>query len=123
MKTKLEILDEVVNYYNQDPSRRAVIDDFRCEYVTEDGRMCAVGICLLEPDTMPQVDIADERLVEDHITFTHKTMMRFKPEYRINDVKFWQGLQKLHDSKLNWTPEGLSLEGKHEVHLLELKHA
>lgn len=55
MKTKLEIIEETAAYYCEDPSRRAYnrVNMFAfeptCQYITLDGRRCAVGRYLLNP--------------------------------------------------------------------------
>jgi hypothetical protein len=122
MKTKLEILDEVVNHYTSDPKQRALLSSFQCEYVMADGRMCAVGMCLIDPNTMPRVAINDECLLTNNLgstEFSPKTMERFKEEYRINDVKFWGMLQKFHDCKQFWTADQLTEEGLAYIQQIE----
>lgn len=44
MKTKLEIIEETVQYYSEDVTRRASDSSGVCEYYTFDGRMCAVPV-------------------------------------------------------------------------------
>ena len=122
MKTKLEILNEVVDHYTSDPKQRALLSSFQCEYRMGDGRMCAVGMCLIDPDSMPRVAISDESLLTDNLRpkeFSQKTMDRFKEEYRINDVKFWTMLQKFHDCKDFWTNDDITEEGLAYIQQIE----
>ena len=45
--TKLEIIKELlVDTYANNPKLRAVNDMGNCRYTTEDGRHCAVGMCM-----------------------------------------------------------------------------
>ena len=112
MKTKLEILEEIVNYYSEDTNRRAV-EGLACEYITPDNRRCAVGLCLIDPTIMPSAAINDPQLVEEIGSnhFQESILENFEPEYRIDDVSFWSQLQKLHDNKHNWDNKGLTSEG------------
>lgn len=106
MKTKLKIIEETVKYYSEDVRRRAV-NGIQCSYITEDGRMCAVGRCLQNPKEFGEISAYDLLLEnEDDI---------FKPEYQGHDPEFWEGLQKLHDNRKFWTTKGISLNGQDKV--------
>lgn len=113
MKTKLEILEEIVNYYSEDTSRRA-FEGVSCMYITPDNRRCAVGMCLTDPNLMKENKaINDEYFMVDgdEDKFKPDILDLFKPEYRINEVSFWSKLQVFHDNKHNWNNKGLTSEG------------
>jgi hypothetical protein len=114
MKTKLEIIDETVKYYSTDTSRRGIqktkIGTNSCTYLTEDGKMCAVGRCMIKP-TIDLEGAADDVLADSfHL---------LKPEYRIEDLNFWIDLQRLHDDCYFWNENGLTKEGLNQVKRLK----
>jgi hypothetical protein len=114
MKTKLEILNEIVNYYSEDTNRRAVEGE-SCVYITPDNRRCAVGMCLTDPTLMTgNKAINDDSFIleEDDNEFKPDILDLFKPEYQIDDVSFWAKLQTLHDTKMYWDDKGLTSEGQ-----------
>lgn len=111
-KTRKQIIDETVEFYSEDPRRRAVDEHNACVYLTEDGRKCAVGRCLEED--APTLDhegsisaLTLRRMFQDE---------EFRPEYRGHPLDFWQDIQNLHDQNDNWeTSGGLSESGKLEL--------
>jgi hypothetical protein len=115
MKTKLEIINETVEYYSEDVNRRALsinkdgsVDG--CKYLTNDGKMCAVGRCLTE-----------EGLEEfgSRASYYNRNMSPFfKEDYQIYDDFFWRDLQELHDYNHYWNEEGLTRHGKEQVQYL-----
>ncbi len=121
MRTKqeyLDLLDETVKYYEEDPNRRAVAKDTNgdtiCRYRTEDGRKCAVGRCLETYDASIESWSADKK------DFTAVGDFIIKEEYFFEKYKgfnrsFWTELQLLHDGKQYWTNKGLSDYGEKEV--------
>jgi hypothetical protein len=107
MKTKNEIIKETVEYYWQDPKRRASTG-LGCHYrVPDDGRMCAVGRCLTA-EALPQAskvmvgayELAG-RLYADCLDDL------LQPEYRGHSVDFWDRLQTVHDNEHIWDSEQL----------------
>ena len=50
-RPKLEILEETIAYYSEDPNRRSISEDGDgCYYLhPENGNRCAVGRCLTRP--------------------------------------------------------------------------
>lgn len=106
----LEVLNETVEYYSEDTSRRAVVrvgSSRTCEYLTSDGRMCAVGRCIIDPENVPSVGDGNNTFyfgVKDRITF--------KPEYQGLPDDFWAELQELHDSESCWDESGITSYGK-----------
>lgn len=107
------VLDETVNFYKEDLSRRAtffdkIIEETSCLYKTPDGRMCAVGRCLNQ-DVMNYEKYNQETSVDSLIEdLTDKV---FREEYQGFDTNFWQDLQNLHDLDNNWNKDQLSDRG------------
>lgn len=118
--TKLEIIEETVNFYSEDPSRRATDGRGGCLYYDSDtGKMCGLGRCMLE-----------DFLIENHVNLNqtgsvseglllelediHKMTLddALKPEYRGHDLDFWDGIQTFHDMPDYWNEQGLTEKGK-----------
>jgi hypothetical protein len=105
MKTENEIIKETVEFYWADPKRRAVTD-LGCEYLTLDGRMCAVGRCLTPQHAKrAQGLMCGVDQLPDLLKATLDEMLQ--PEYRGHSVDFWTHLQALHDGPQVWNTEGL----------------
>jgi hypothetical protein len=117
LKTKLEIIDETVEYYSQDVSRRAVLPDGQCRYYVSDGRVCAVGKYLMNPQEF------EHSLGSSTSLFSREGINILKKEYRIEDSSFWYDLQGLHDYSFYWTDIGLSDAGIKEVKRLKEAYA
>ena len=107
----LDLLNETIKYYSEDPSRRGVETiqghTYGCKYYTEDGKMCAVGRCLTNPKKF-QKDMAKTgygaiEVIADH-TSIH-VERRLKPEYTGFSILFWQQLQSLHDQHSGALPQ------------------
>jgi len=96
-----KLLDETVAYYSEDTSRRASSLRGECQYITDDGRMCAVGRCLQNPN---EVDLASGSFmstgyISESIVFDACV---FKEGYEGFDKYFWRRLQSIHDSMISW---------------------
>ena len=108
----INLLDETVNYYAEDSSRRATDDLDGCQYLTEEGSMCAVGRCINQ-------DMMDYKQYNNGIsvdTLIGKlTDNVFKEEYQGYDIKFWALLQNLHDDGCNWNENGLTEDSKYDI--------
>lgn len=103
VKTQEQVVKETVDYYSEDVSRRAKTAEGGCAYLTQDGRMCAVGRCLSKEGL---------RQYGNSPSFFHHEMIDlFKSEYQIRDERFWRLLQGLHDTDGYWDENGLSEEG------------
>ena len=106
MKAKTEIIEETAAYYNL--SNRGYDKGHNsCKYFTSDGKMCAVGRCLINPEEQMDSRETACRLLEDSFDL-------LKEEYRIADLWFWADLQRFHDCRSNWTDSGLSSDGELE---------
>lgn len=109
-KTKLEIINETVEYYSVDPvGRRGTIgvDTRMCRYKTNNGKMCAAGRCMIDPPGEAETEYIG--------AFTDEV---FKEEYRGHDMAFWVDLQTLHDDPEYWNEKGLTNPGKAYLEVL-----
>jgi len=113
--TKLEIINETVEYYAEDVTRRATrrraTRAGTCEYQTADGRMCAVGRCMLKPSEDMKNAIAQLCCNGKALNAENE----LKPQYRGHGLDFWGYVQRLHDVCRNWGEHGLSQVGEHEL--------
>ena len=103
----LEILDETIEYYTHNP--RGITDGEVCLYLTEDGKKCAVGRCLVEGRIPTTFEGGVPSLVRKYGTFL------LKPQYRGYKEAFWTDLQTLHDRSYYWVVGGLNDEGERYV--------
>jgi hypothetical protein len=105
MKTKIEIIDETVAFYEADPSRRAHSLPGGCTYRDfATGNKCAVGRCLTPEgialiedvggNNMNMTELRDEFDInfEDHL----------EEEYQGHPITFWEDLQNFHDLQGYW---------------------
>lgn len=126
-KTKKEIILETAEFYDSDPSRRAVVNQdgrSKCRYLTEDGRKCAVGRCLIEGEKILYVGIFDAQeamsaeLADTPVNDITNLQDVLMPEYRGHDIYFWERLQEFHDCDNHFTDTGLSEDGQHQLEFL-----
>ena len=104
-KTKLEIIDETVEYYSN--YKRGIASDGSCSYLTKDGNMCAVGRCLINP-TISMGGTAGLFKVNSKVVELEDYL---KPEYKGHKTIFWQDLQWFHDDSDNWNDHKLTETG------------
>jgi hypothetical protein len=119
--TQEEIVRETVGFYNV--NNRAAVEKnnliggystSKCEYVTPDNRMCAVGRCLTKKGlarvmkTCPDDSAGDLgiKVGLDNV---------LKKKYTGHDELFWLRLQRLHDNKNYWDEKGLNERGVRQV--------
>lgn len=104
--TKLEILEETANFYNS-YNRGYNKYSYGCEYLTSDGRTCAVGRCLIDPKVFMKEYIGSidndyaKEILEDNL----------KEEYRGHSNSFWLDLQMFHDNPCFWDENGMTENG------------
>jgi hypothetical protein len=97
---KKAIVDETVEYY--ETHKRGLDYDLNsCVYHNEDGDMCAVGRCLIDP---PSANYTDTMDISELIEFMEAENLDeiLKVEYRGHTQDFWEELQLLHDCKPHW---------------------
>lgn len=106
--TKVEIINMVANHYNK---HNRAEEHGGCRYITNDGKMCAVGMCM-----------TDEALEDFKYSFSGvfgiQEMIKsesidsvLKDEFRGHSTSFWTDMQMLHDEAAYWDEEGLSCRG------------
>ena len=115
--TKIEIINETVAFYSEDPKRRSVNQYGACVYNGENDTHCAVGRCFL-------TEIKDQG--ENYIynaevgigDFKHRDINLddlLEEKYKGHVILFWQKLQSFHDYDLNFNKTGLTDTGRKEV--------
>lgn len=119
--TKLEIIEETAAFYNKNNRGTAYPNGTGalCEYLTKDGRMCAVGRCMIAPknDMIGSICTVNANLLRDNLGGLEAAL---KPEYRGHDIDFWMKLQGFHDNVAYWDENGLTQEGlKHKQFLIK----
>lgn len=119
MKSKKEIIEETVAYYAADPVGRRAVNK-RCQYITDDGKMCAVGRCLIDPQMVENI-LSNE----DWCGSTWELIEMFgsidsilQEEYHNHETDFWINLQCFHDNPSYWTETSLSEDGEKKVERL-----
>lgn len=120
--TKREIILDTVEYYkNNDRARTSS----SCQYLTEDGRMCAVGRCLINPkDIQSRYPCNGAHVIANACAANNESFNDlFKPEYRGHGYTFWTDIQILHDQSQHWDGRKLSPIGVQRVEKLMNKYA
>lgn len=116
-RTKLEIIDETVNFYSADPKgRRAVSADGTCEYASLDGKQCAVGRCMGTGADFNYLGTVSTYAKEKGVGVFQSHL---RPEYRGHSLLFWVSLQRLHDYNENWCHSGLTDIGQVQANRLK----
>jgi hypothetical protein len=131
--TKIEIIEETINFYSQDPSRRAVKtredgSSYACLYVYKEKR-CALSRCMspefLEKygeiinDTGSITEDLSRYLSEElHINLDDTLL----PKYRGHNEDFWSDIQAMHDIVENWDKNGLTDRGRKFVTNIKQTH-
>jgi len=143
--TKLEIIEETVDFYSQDTNRRASksngLSGFICSYENEFGNKCALGRCFDTENSNYSIIRYYEgnisSLIEFLITKEGEVIEKIKDEniiyqelenvllplYRGHELIFWKDLQNLHDTEAFWLKKGLTEKGLIYVQDLKQKYA
>jgi len=123
LKSKLEIIEEIAAYYNEDPTRRGFGGS--CFYFSEElsesgeNKMCAIGLCLKDPESIQRETNGESWGSFHYILDTTTPHLLLKEEYQHDDAGFWTVLQGFHDNADYWDINGLTEIG--ELHLSRLK--
>lgn len=115
--TKIQIIDETVEYYSK--NSRAIVDG-SCQYLTDYGTMCAHSRCLTDEGRK-------KVLHRDNTGAAFETIEELgddihKEEYRGHDGGFWDEIQHIHDGQHNWVKNELSITGKGYVNSLKKRY-
>jgi hypothetical protein len=109
-----DIVNETVEYYSWDITRRAIYGDV-CMYRTPEGKMCSVGRCL-KPGfkvDMTKSQTLGQFLTNHNLDSTSEDLdTMLKREYRGHSISFWRALQTLHDVNYYWDESGITESGK-----------
>jgi hypothetical protein len=128
--TYLETIDHVVSQIIK--NGRAINKLGGCSYYVNEHKMCAVGLCLINPEEFEletknnDDDSSDINTVYRHLTDDDDFFkLYFKEEFQhLNNIKFWINLQNFHDRSLFWINDNtLSKAGKEELNRLKLMYA
>lgn len=117
MKTKLEIIEEVANHYNK--TNRGIGYN-GCNYRTDDGKMCAVGMCMTEEALDKYGDFTSGVYELRAKAAAFQTLL--KKEYRLHSISFWNALQKFHDDHDAWDENGMTEHGLYRYEYLKNKY-
>jgi hypothetical protein len=95
-----EIFAETKAAY-EDPDNFALNVDgmASCQYLTEDGKKCAIGRCLIDPGRLMFAGSLTGINGEYQISNKQWSDEWLKPQYRGHPPRFWINLQKWHDTK------------------------
>lgn len=127
LKTKLEILIEVIEYYKEDVNRRSIafskssegiLCQVGCHYFhPKNNKVCAIGYCLNNPKEFEKE--TDGAAIDSEVFYVEA----FKEDYQIDDLEFWSKLQVFHDSSRFWNEEGLTETGLDHYNKLKKEYA
>lgn len=120
LKTKLEIIQETADFYSADTTRRATYKTSigtKCNYLTMDGKMCAAGRCMVNPEIFAK-DNHPINLFDYNDVYA-----ALKPKYRQQDIDFWKSLQSFHDTNNYWDDKGLTAAGNAALNALKTAFA
>lgn len=106
------ILDDTVEYYSEDTSRRCFEPGYGCFYRSE-GKKCAIGRFI--PDENYSLEMEEEGAT----TIISRFHNCLPPEIEELPSKFLGNLQFFHDNAFNWGEEGLTGQGKESVEFLK----
>jgi hypothetical protein len=118
MKTKIEIIEETANYYND--SNRSVNNDGECVYIGQDGAMCAFSRCCNE-NSRGYLLAVDNRRLSAHkgVGSLEDPESLLKEEYKGHSLRFWKDIQRFHDDDENWNEYGITESGIKELEKLK----
>ena len=123
--TKSEILEETIEFYTTDPSRRSLDDAGSCVYNAGTAQHCAVGRCLTpffqEQGRKLKFNVMGFEDFVDYYGYTsHDEALQ--EQYQGHDMQFWVNLQYFHDTKKFWNETGLTAEGEEQMKFLINKY-
>ena len=118
--TKLEIIDETVQFYTVNPRSVSL---GRCVYNGPNDTHCAVGRCFRDyfkklGDTFQDNISGVESL---HCDYNGLDKL-LEEKYQGHELAFWSDMQHLHDAGHHWYENGLTLEGKDFVDSLRERY-
>ena len=106
-----KFIDEKLQYYIDDPSRRAVDDDGNCFYRSPEGKQCIIGSCI--PETVY------ERSMENKTLENNEVQEKLPVEILNLGIDFLAEVQLFHDNNYYWTDSGLSESGINQLETIK----
>ena len=113
--TALEIIDETVAFYSEDPSRRA-FKNGNCIYQATNGNKCAIGRCMNEAG-LQQFGNSNDSV--DSLGLDEPLDTFLQEQYHGQNSNFWGELQTFHDMPRNWNSSGITTQGIQEAQNLK----
>lgn len=127
-KDMIDLVNETVDYYNGDPKLRGVKytelgSQLGCLYQGKGNSKCAVGRCMTKRalDIFGKSGYPVTRLnwIREEENKTFDTLLYKR--YQGFSINLWVELQHLHDKKVHWNKEGLTLAGeKRKIKIINL---
>lgn len=102
------VIEETMDYYLEDPSRRAFTQDGTCVYfIPETGKKCAVGLWLKE-ELLKNGGFLDDNLTVEELTVRGELQECLKEEVSDVPPEVFRRLQRWHDEGRGefWIREG-----------------
>lgn len=108
----LDVLEETINFYSVDPLNRRSVDRTtgKCLYAYE-GKNCAFGRYINDVDKFIEENSFYNDSTSNSIIETFGMDVMKKEVEHLNDKRFWDDLQFLHDTNSYWNEKGLTKEG------------
>lgn len=112
--TESEIIQETIDYYSEDITRRG-LQGGRCVYNSDSGGHCAVGRCLMskyhkQGKTLKGNANSVSLLIRVQEVKTLDDLLDEK--YRGHHINFWEMLQQFHDGSKYWKLSGVTKDGE-----------
>lgn len=125
--TFTSLVKETINHYHS--GNRSATASGMCSYLSNDGRMCAVGRCL-KPEYLEifhKIEFgtlnmghgtAIDEIFEAPALEGLKISDVVKDEYSDITLEEWRKVQRLHDDDKNWDANGLSKNGHNALRVI-----
>lgn len=91
-----KVFNETIEYYDSSEKFGYDYENDKCSYITDDGKMCAVGRCITE-DARTEWENRDFGSISGVRHELGDVQHCFKDEYRGLPFPFWEKLQYAHD--------------------------
>lgn len=120
---RLELLEETVAYYSENPSERRCIKDGACKYSPktlglEKSEGCAIGR-KLNPEKALEID---RQWHKDMPSDVEAIFPQLPNELQKLGITFLLDLQGFHDMSIYWSEKSITESGKQEVERIKAKY-
>jgi hypothetical protein len=123
VKTKIQIIDELVDYYLVDPDVRRCKNRTYGYRIIDGNKYTPFGYCLLQR-YKKNTDFTSNNYEEIGFLcnlYNSTFDELIEPKYRGNGFEFWNDLNEFHRSNHYWTPLKLSKKGEEHLDRLRIK--